>query len=208
MHKKRRIISNFDGLNMSPAFSKDGKKAVYSASRADGSCQLYYYDAVSFYKLTHNEGNNISPSISDDGKKIYFCSDYETGLPQIYMYHTITSALERITDGVGYCTSPCYSSKRSQLVYARMVQGIMQLFLYDEHSKKHSQLTFDEGSKEESVWSPCGNYLLYSVQKGRVSHLISWHMYTNKKQLITSMQDNCAYPAWSGKYKQFPVCSG
>jgi hypothetical protein len=43
MDKKRVVASNFDGLNMLPAFSSDGAAVVYCATRGSGSCQLYHW---------------------------------------------------------------------------------------------------------------------------------------------------------------------
>ncbi|MFI5333474.1 MAG: hypothetical protein ACHQVS_05235, partial [Candidatus Babeliales bacterium] len=86
MKGQRKIASNFDGLNMQPAFSKDGTKLVYCASRGNGSCQVYYYSKGDFKKITRNGGNNVSPSMAADGSKFYYCSDYKTGKPHIYCY--------------------------------------------------------------------------------------------------------------------------
>ena len=72
MHKQRHIASNFDGINMLPAFSLDGKRVIYCASRGDGECHLYLYDKQNFKKLTHNKGNNVSPTLSADGSIVYF----------------------------------------------------------------------------------------------------------------------------------------
>src|SRR3989304_2391630 len=67
MEKRKKITSNFDGVNMVPSFSQDGKKVVYCASRGDGSCHLYHYENGVLKRLTHNRGNNVSPTISEDG---------------------------------------------------------------------------------------------------------------------------------------------
>ena len=179
MHKKRRIASNFDGINMLPSFSADGKKMVYCLSRGDGSCQLYYHDQESFKKLTMNDGNNVSPSIADDGSIIYYCSDYPTGKPQIFSYTVADQSIERITDG-GYCATPSYHHKKKKLVYSKMVAGQMQLFLYDCVQKKHTQFTFDAGSKQECGWSPCGNFVVYACEKRLESKIaLLQHTYQN-----------------------------
>ena len=60
MHKKKVIASNFDGLNMLPAFSPDGKAVVYCATRGSGNCQLYHWSHKTLKKLTHNTGNNFA----------------------------------------------------------------------------------------------------------------------------------------------------
>jgi TolB protein len=204
MHKNRRVTSNFDGINMLPSFSSDGSKVAYCASRGDGNCQLYFCDKNGFRKITHNEGNNVSPALSADGSTLIFCSDYETGRPQLYRLNIVRNELERLTEG-GYCASPSYCPKRHQVAYSKMVKGTMQLFLFDEHTRTHTQLTSDEGNKEECCWSPCGNYLLFSCERGEKSRLVLCNMITQQRQYITPAHVHCSYPTWSISYALYPT---
>lgn len=199
MNGQRRIASNFDGLNMLPSFTKDGKKVVYCISRGGGSCQIYFYEKGKFKRLTKNNGNNVSPAFSDEGDKVFLCSDFETGHPQIYAYDVKTEDLERITAS-GYCTSPSYCSRTGKVAYSKMVSGLMQLFVYDTQSKTHTQLTSDTGNKDECSWSPCGNYLLYSVEKGRSGRLAMLNVNSLHQRFITSEHEHCSYPNWSPAY--------
>lgn len=206
MDKKRKVASNFDGVNMLPAFSQDGKQVAYCASHGNGNCQLYYYERGSFKKLTKNQGNNVSPTFSGDGKSIYFCSDFQTGKPQIYCYDIAHDNIERLTHG-GYCASPAYCPVQNRLAYSKMVNGTMQLFMYDLENKEHAQLTFDSGNKEEASWSPCGNFLLFSYEQGEKCRIAMLNTITNKRQYLTSEKMVCSYPCWSPAYAEFPVVS-
>lgn len=203
--KHRSIASDFDGVNMIPAFSKDGKKIVYCLSRGDGSCQLYYYARGSFKQITHNNGNNVSPSLADDGQTVYFCSDFQTGKPQIYSYSMAEDKLERITDGTGYCAAPRYCARSQKLSYSRIVDGLMQLFVCDLKTNTHTQLTFDAGHKEESSWSPCGTKVLYSIEEKGKTRIAMMSLLSNEKHFLTTMDAHCSYPDWSPVYDQYPV---
>lgn len=206
MHKKRKIASNFDGINMLPAFSQDGKSVVYCASRGDGCCQLYRYQKGELQRLTHNYGNNISPVLADNGQRVYFCSDFQTGNPQIFVSDLQTGLTKRITKG-GYCTSPAYCPKREQLAYTKMVNRTMQIYVYDCQKKTHRQLTQDAGNKHECTWSPCGNYILFSLEQGGNGRIAILNLLTNERRYLTTAQSHCCYPAWSPIYRQFPVVS-
>lgn len=203
MNKKKKIVSNFDGMNMFPSFSHDGKKVVYCASRGDGSCHLYYYEKGIFKKITHNEGNNVSPVLSDDGNSIFFCSDFQTGRPQIYCYNMKKNQIERLTDS-GYCTAPAYCDKKQLLAYTKIVDGLNQIFLYDIMNKTHKQLTFDQSNKEECCWSACGNLLLFCSRQAGLSRLVMLDLLSQEQRFITSSNDKCSYPAWSMIYNEFP----
>lgn len=202
MKRQRYVASNFDGLNMLPSFSKDGTKVVYCASRGNGSCQLYYYEKGIFRKLTHR-GNNVSPTLSDDGSKVFLCSDFKTGRPHIYCYDLKTNEMTSIVDD-GYCVSPSYSEKNNKIAYVKRVNRIMQIFLYDMVTHEHAQLTFNNGNKEECSWSPCGNYLIFSVTDNGTSKIAMMSLLTNEYRILTA-QGNCSYPSWSPTYNQFPA---
>jgi TolB protein len=203
MHKKRRIASDFEGINMLPAFSLDGKKVVYCASHGQGHCQLYYGEMSKIKNITQNKGNNISPTLSADGQRVIFCSDYQTGSPQIYVLDIKSGNIERITQG-GYCASPSYCSRRGQIAYGKMDKGIMQLYIYDEKKKSHTCLTSDAGSKDDFSWSPCGNYIAFSVEKNMKSRIAVLNLATRERVYITPADADCSYPAWSPLYQHYP----
>jgi len=202
MKGHRKVVANFDGINMLPAFSPDGKQVVFCASRGGGSCQLYLYQKGILKKLTDNSGNNISPTFSDDSKSLFYCCDVRNRCPQIYKYNFETGKSERLTSS-GYCVSPSFCAKKNQLAYAKMVRGTMQLFLHDLSTKKDKQLTFDVGNKEECSWSSCGNYLLFAVETRKESRLAMLNLNSNERKFITAGNSVCCYPAWSSPYSNF-----
>lgn len=205
MFGKRKIICSFDGLNMQPTFSQDGKKIVFCLSK-DGTSQLYlsYINHVSgqrhFDRLTFNTGDNIAPCFVDD-THVAFVSDYKTGKPQIYLLDLKTKYVEPITDG-GYCACPAYSTVKKQLVYSKMMGAGMQLFIYDLKTGTHTQITDGPGSKEEGSWSPCGNYIIFGYNKGLDSRVAQLHLPTKTLKFLTSEKDNCTYPDCSPIYEE------
>lgn len=205
LHKRKMVASNFDGVNMVPSFSSDGKKLVYCLSRGDGHCQLYFCEKGVFKKLTNNSGNNVSPTYADEINTVFFCSDFETGSPQIYAQNMTTKELERITSG-GYCASPRYSHTSKKIAYAKLINGTMQLCIYDVAKKTHTQITSDQGNKEEFAWSPCGTRLIYSVEiPGKSSRLSMINLVTNDSVFLTGADTHCTYPDWSPVYEAYPI---
>ncbi len=209
LDKNEIVASSFDGLNMQPAFSNDGKEVVLCLSR-DGSSQLYHYGfnkdlkQVGYTRLTYNTGNNFGPTFLDNGNLV-FCSDFELGRPQLYYLDRKDDSIERLTQGQA-CVSPQYSSVNHSLVYSKMVQGTMQLFLYDLNLKKEKQITFDAGHKQECAWLACGNYIGFVAQEGeKTRRIATYSLLTGKKKYITSPDRHCSYPSWSVIYRALPV---
>jgi TolB protein len=204
MFGKRKVICHFDGLNMQPTFSSDGKKVIFCLSK-DGSSQLYlsYIDERThqrkFDRLTFNNGQNIAPCFIDQNN-VAFVSDFQTNKPQIYVLNLQSKVVKKITDG-GYCACPNYSAVRNQLVYSKMLGGGMQLFTYDFKTQAHTQITKTAGSKEEGSWSACGNYVVFCYNKGNVSRIAQLHLPTNSIKFLTSESDACSYPDCSPIYQ-------
>lgn len=205
MFKKRQVVCCFDGLNMQPTFSHNGKEVVFCLSK-DGSSQLYhsYVHGLSNKRmcdrLTFNDGNNIAPCFID-ADRVVFVSDFETHKPQLYSMDVITQKTERITDG-GYCACPSYCSVNNKLIYSKIVNKVMQLFEYDFLTKKHNQLTKGPGSKEEPTVSACGNYIVFGMNEGMGSRIAQLNLITGKLYYLTSEKDHCTYPSCSPVYEK------
>jgi TolB protein len=205
LDKKRKIVANLDGFVARPSFSPDGKKVVYcSCDGTPGSkSNIYLYQLDEngcpvLERITHNNGQNISPMLCDSGD-IVFCSDAGSKQPYICYYHAAMKEFERITPD-GYCSSPSYCAATKKIAYSKMCNGVAQLFSYDLITKQHTQLTFDVGNKEESCWSPCGNYLAFTVNSGASSRIAVHHLVSNERIYVTNPQDRCCYPSWSPLY--------
>jgi TolB protein len=204
MNKQKKSLSNFDGINMLATFSSDNTTMTYCSSRGSGSCQIYLLKNDSLKRCTNNTGNNTSPIFIDE-THLCFCSDVQTGSPQIYIADIKTGHLQRITHG-GYCTSPNYCKKTNKIAYHKMIQGIMQIMIYDCTTKIHTQKTKTNENKHEVCFSPCGTQLLFVHEiPGKNSRLCSLNLLTDKTIYITSAHEQCSYPHWSPCYQTFPV---
>lgn len=198
---EKSVVSNEDGLNMLPSFSPDGTGVAYNISR-DIYRQMLdpQTQKITKEKIISNKGNNVSPNLLDNGDIIY-CSDEETKDPQIYYYHALTGKKERLTSE-GYCTCPCYSSATKTIAYVRRVKGVAQLFVYNLDTKKHTQITFDQGHKEEPSFSPCGNYLVFSIEQGSKSRIAIMDLETKERRYITPEDVHATYPRWSPLFER------
>jgi len=195
--RKRGVASNFDGVNMLPSFCADGTKVAYCASKGAGNCDIYYYQKGSVKQLTHDGSNNISPVFNDDGTQIFYCSDRNGGVPQLYCYTLSSGSSVALTKGPGAAYCPAYCAKRRQLAYCKKAKKIMQIFVYDETLKTHTQLTFNAGDKDECAWSPCGNYLLYGTERQDQSRIACFNLLTRQERFITPPGVQCSYPTYS-----------
>jgi tol-pal system beta propeller repeat protein TolB len=201
---KKRVVSRYDGINMQPAFSPDGTFFAYSASRGGGACQIYLFYEGALSNITANDGNNICPIFNHDGTLIYYCTDAYTGNPQIMAY-CIASKKHRPITTDGYCACPAYNPQKQLLAYGKMIDGVMQIYVYDIGKNTHKRLINqpDRASREECAWSPCGNYLAYVYQEGRESRIALYNCITGSERFITPAGVRCSYPAWSAPIEDY-----
>lgn len=210
LHGKKQVATSFDGLNMLPAFSQDGKEVIVCLS-VEGSSQLYRYaynkakKQPEYTRLTFNEGNNLSPAVLDDGS-IVFCSDFETKRPHIYMMDKRGKNIKKIS-GDGSCSSPSYSAAKNKIAYSELINGVSQIMLYDLDTELTKQVTYDLAHKEEPSWSPCGNYLVFSVSDKNTKRLAVENLLTKKRVLITGSSYRYSYPSWSPRYPLLPTAA-
>lgn len=208
------IVTDFDGLNMLPTFSADGKEALLCLS-VEGKTDIYRYvpykkrSGGEYIKITKNNGINLSPAVLNDSS-IAFCSDYEFNVPHIYIMDKNgdnTTRLSQIGQGKGMATSPAYSSQPNKIAYVQSINGIFQLMVYDIATETTTQISFDYYHKGNPSWSPCGNYIICSMHNSISKKLGCFKLLTNTWQFINptsldftvNQQDEVSYtfPAWS-----------
>ncbi len=194
LHGIRTMVLNKKGGIMLPSFATHGRSVAYNVA-GDIVCKKIDTTGKRITTVISNKGNNLSSNLLDNDD-IIFCSDFETGHPHIYYYHAQTHTTERLTQS-GYCTSPAYCSKSNCVVYAKLVHGVSQLYMYNLTEKKHEQLTFDKGNKDEPSFSPCGNFIVFAVENANSSRIAVMHLATRKRDYITLPSLCASYPTWS-----------
>lgn len=210
---KNRVVCSYDGMNLLPSFSQDGKDVVLCLSKT-GNSELYMQDheetkknkKVTFRQLTDNKGSNGSPCLLPTGDVI-FCSDFEhEGICQIYLFKQADASTKRLTNGQGYCAAPSYSAVNDDVVYLRSVDGVLQLFSLSLKSSgcHEQQITFDLMNKYEPAYSSCGQYILFSCDvqdKDRqvVRQIGVLNRASKRIRILTRGKMNKSFPSWTHK---------
>ena len=208
---KHKIICSYPGLNMQPAFTPSGNRAVLCLSGGRGNSELYLYDPSAckkagrkvFKPLTNNRGHNVSPCVLANND-VVFCSDFASGQPQIYYLNMKTKQVRRLTSGKGYCAAPSYCAKTNKLVYIRPVKGAFQLFslsLDNLNAVGETQITSCAGSKQEPSWSECGRYIIFSIDQNyskrqKVPQIAAMNYNSGQIRIMTNDQTPKSFPRW------------
>jgi TolB protein len=157
-------------------------------------------------RLTVNSGIDVSASLSPDGKQMVFCSD-RSGTPQIWIQEFGSGRPpRRLTYDGKYNTSPEWSPRANQIVYAGTTEdGKTNLFLTRPDGMLiNTLLTLGEGNNESPSFSPDGRRVVFSSNRGKDRR---YHIYTmsidgSRVRQLTSGDANDTMPAWSPRRRK------
>jgi len=192
------------GNTLSPAWSSNGAKLAFSASRS-GDPEIYTADANggNLKQVTTFRGPDVSPTWNPKtNSQIAWCSG-RTGLPQIYIMDSDGTSVSRLTDG-GYATSPSWSPSGQFIAFAWNrkygpgAPGGQDIYIMDIASKRWTQLTHDEGRQDFPSWSPDGRHIVFQREKGGGAEI--WTMLSDgtEQHRLTQSSGN-SMPNWSWK---------
>lgn len=193
-----RIITSFDGQNITPAISPDGQVIVALSLRDHVQLFSYSFDKQErksrFMRLLDQPGDCISPSFLNE-HELVFCHINEQNVPHVGIVHLPAKTVQWLPLGHAFC--PAAHPAGTHIAYCKKVDGVLQVFVYDLISKKSIQLTHGGGHKDECSWSPCGNFIACSVEETSHSRIAVVDTRTHDMRFITPTTQHWSYPSWS-----------
>lgn len=201
---RKTIVTNFEGLNLTPAISSQGQILV---SLSSGGCEKLYryeFDPIcklnKFIALTDGRMHAISPSFIDEEQVVFCAIDAVYKLPRIVIMNIAKKTATFLT-GRAFCVSPSYCKSKHKIAYCRRINGVQQIFCYDLKSCEHQQITTSAGDKDDCSWSPCGNYLVFTEDRGKESRIALWNMLNATQTYLSPKGESWCFPAWSPCYE-------
>jgi TolB protein len=197
------------GLNITPAFSPDGRLVAYAHSDETGT-DIYLAnvaDRCCAQRLTVGRyADNLSPTFSPDGRRIAFVST-RAGPPQIYVMAADGTDPELLAPfdygATGSSNAPEWSPDGANVVFHREVDGSPQLFLVDVAGRRVRQLT-SSGRNEDPTWGPDGRHITFVSDRSGSRQLWVIDVETGRvRQLRTP--GAARLPAWSRRLSRTAV---
>jgi TolB protein len=196
--KTTRALSRRKGLNLGPAWFKDGEKMVLTLS-TNGSPDLYLLDSKGniIEQLTSRAGINVSPTLSADNNHMVFVSD-RSGKPQLYYMDLRTRQVRRLTYEGTENAEPNWSPTENLIVYSSLRDGVYQLFTMDPFNQDSAkQLTFDLTNHESPCWSPDGNQVIFSKRDGKNTQIYGILRNGSYQRRLFTHPGSQSYPQWA-----------
>jgi len=184
------------GLCSPPVWHPDGKH-LFLTLEVNGKIGIYKFDisTKSLTPILKGEGVYQVGSVSKDGRFLAFVHDRGTGHPKIYILDLKTLKYYRISNSIGYNTSPRFSPKGNILLYLCKKGRISSLILYN--LKTHTRRTIDLPiSLKDPAFSPTGDYIIAYGEGYKGTGLYLIHL-DSKLVFLYLPGKNFLFPAWS-----------
>ena len=193
---KRRLLTDFTGINGAPAWSPDGRSLAVVLSKG-GNPKIYTVDMSSGHltQLTFGDAIDTEPRYAPDGRSILFTSG-RGGSPQIYRLSLADGKISRITYDGNYNARASFTPNQKNIVMLHRGDKQFNIGVQDVESGRVTPLTSSQLDESPSV-SPNGRLVLYAThfQDKGVLSIVS--IDGRIKMRLPARGGDVQEPAWS-----------
>ncbi|MBI4457078.1 MAG: PD40 domain-containing protein [Acidobacteria bacterium] len=195
-----QLLTGNGSLNLSPAWSPDGRRIVFSSflSGLPGIDSLEI--ATGARAAIYAQGSfNHMPAYAPDGNLIAFSSRSERGDIDVFVVDKNGRGRHNITHSPGADFSPTWGPTGRQMAFVSDRAGSPQIYIMDADGSNVRRVVSEEGQAVSPNWSPDGRFIVYAWRPpGRYSYdLFLFNIATSQIFQITSMGSFNENPNWS-----------
>jgi TolB protein len=148
-------------LNLSPAWSPDGKQLVYTSYKRRNP-DLYLMNVVTGNEtvISNRAGTNTGGSFSPDGQSIVASLSFE-GDSNIYTLDLQGKILARLTKGGSIDVQPVFSPDGGRIAFTSDRVGNPNVFLMNKDGSQLHRLTINGKYNSSPAWNSTGEWIAY-----------------------------------------------
>jgi TolB protein len=153
-------------IMLSPHWSKDGAKLVYSAER-NRQWGIYLLDFMSMRerKVFSSKGTNIAGDFMPGGSE-FTVSSSKDGTPALYRMNLTNNKITKLTSSYGIEVSPAVSPDSKYVAFVSDRGGNPQIYKMRSDGSDVRRITFEGSYNTSPSWSPRGDKIVFVGRRG------------------------------------------
>lgn len=193
---KRRLLTDFAGINGAPAWSPDGRQLAVVLSKG-GSPKIYSVDLSNgnMKQLTFGDAIDTEPRYSPDGRSILFTSG-RGGSPQVYRLSLADGSVSRMSYDGSYNARASYTVDQKHIVMLHREDRNFNIGVQDINNGQVTALTSSTLDESPSV-APNGRLVLYATHRDDQGVLAMVSIDGRIKIRLPAREGDVQEPAWS-----------
>jgi len=191
-------ITKNKSINVSPAWSPDGKRLAFISYR-QGTPRLYVYsgDDGSLRDATPPGSDLcVAPDWSPDGRFIAF-SSATSGESEIFVLDVSTGRSRQITFSKGADTAPVWAPSGREIAFTSDRSGRPMVYVMDAEGANVRRLASSGDYNDSPAWSPDGDKIAFACQIDGRFDILVYEISTGRTQRLTQNSANNEGPRWS-----------
>jgi len=191
---------------LSPRWSKDGTKLIYSAEK-NRQWGIYLLDFVNMFekKVFSSRGTNIAGDFLSSGNEFIFSSskDGDFNLYTMSLKSDNINSIKRVTSSQSIEVSPSVSPDNQYIAFVSDRGGSPQIYVMRREGSDMRRITFEGSYNTSPAWSPKGDKIVFTGRQYKNQIFVVNSDGTGLTQLTT--QGNNEDPSFSpdGRYITF-----